>query len=87
MSKEEIDDIRKSIEKLEKDEEERIKRMRELISQFDIKTLEGQRLMEIKKLKCLRCGYAWLPRLIDNNLEEPKLCPSCNSPFRNNLSK
>jgi len=40
MSKEEIDDIRKSIEKLEKDEEERIKRMRELISQLDIKLLK-----------------------------------------------
>jgi len=37
MSKEELADIRKSIEKLEKDEEERIKRMRELISQLDIK--------------------------------------------------
>ncbi len=36
MSKEELPDIRKSIEKLEKDEEERIKRMRELISQLDI---------------------------------------------------
>jgi len=40
MSKEEIDDIRNSIKKLEKDEEERIKRMRELISQFDIKNME-----------------------------------------------
>lgn len=40
MSKEELDDIRKSIEKLEKDEEERIKRMRELISQLDIKLLK-----------------------------------------------
>jgi len=85
MSKEEIDDIRNSIKKLEKDEEERIKRMRELISQLDNKTLEGQRLMEIKKLKCLRCGYTWLPRLIDNKIQEPKHCPSCNSPFRNNL--
>jgi len=37
MSKEELADIRNSIEKLEKDEEERIKRMRELISQLDIK--------------------------------------------------
>ena len=85
MTKEELPDIRKSIEKLEKDEEERIKRMRELISQLDIKMQEGQSLLEIKKLKCLRCGYTWLPRLIDNKIQEPKLCPSCNSPFRNNL--
>jgi len=72
MSKEEIDDIRKSIEKLEKDEEERIKRMRELISQLDIKTLEGQRLMEIKKLKCPKCDYLYFPKLDDRR------CPKCS---------
>ncbi len=58
MSKEELADIRKSIEKLEKDEEERIKRMREIISQFDIKMKEGQSLMEITKLKCPKCDLS-----------------------------
>jgi len=72
MSKEELPDIRKSIEKLKKDEEERIKRMREMISQLDIKTQEGQRLMEIKKLKCPKCSYLYFPKLDDRS------CPKCS---------
>jgi len=71
MSKEDAD-IRKSIEKLEKDEEERIKRMRELISQLDIKLLEGQSLMEIKKLKCPKCEHLYFPKLDDRS------CPKCS---------
>jgi len=68
MSKEELPDIRKSIEKLEKDEEERIKRMRELISQLDIK-----KTIEIKKLKCPKCEHLYFPKLDDRS------CPKCNS--------
>jgi len=71
MSKEEAD-IRKSIEKLERDEKERIKRMREMISQLEIKTQEGQRLMEIKKLKCPKCDYLYFPKLDDRS------CPKCS---------
>ena len=74
MSKEEAD-IRKSIEKLEKDEEERIKRMRELISQLDInnKVLDSREDMtiEIKKLRCLKCSYLYFPKLDDRR------CPRC----------
>ncbi len=67
MTKEELADIRKSIEKLEKDEEERIKRMRELISQLDIKET-----IEIKKLKCPKCDYLYFPKLDDRS------CPKCS---------
>jgi len=30
----------------------------------------------VKKLKCLRCGYEWLPRKID-----VRQCPKCQSVF------
>lgn len=28
----------------------------------------------IKKIKCLRCGFEWIPRT-----ETPKACPRCKS--------
>ena len=30
--------------------------------------------MEIKQLKCLRCGHAWFPRQFD-----VRICPKCKS--------
>jgi len=58
------------------DEEERIKRMRELISQFDIKNkvLDSREDMtiEIKKLKCPKCDYLYFPKLDDRS------CPKCS---------
>ena len=32
--------------------------------------------MKLPAVKCLRCGYEWVPRTMD-----PKHCSSCNSPY------
>ena len=32
-------------------------------------------LTTVSQLKCLRCSYEWLPRI----LTQPKLCPSCKA--------
>jgi len=37
--------------------------------------------MEIKKLKCKRCGYSWYPRIIGDITLKPFHCASCNSPY------
>ena len=34
--------------------------------------------MEIKQLKCLRCGHAWFPRQF-----EVRICPHCKSAYWN----
>lgn len=34
--------------------------------------------MKIKKLKCKRCGYEWIPRV-----EKPKTCSACKSRYWN----
>ncbi len=31
--------------------------------------------------RCERCGHDWLPR--EQNKPEPKVCPSCKSPYWN----
>lgn len=38
--------------------------------------------MTIPTLKCLRCGYTWIPRT-----EEPRNCPRCHSPYWNEPRK
>ena len=34
-------------------------------------------ILDIEKLKCLRCGYEWFPR----STFKPKHCSKCNSPY------
>jgi predicted Zn-ribbon and HTH transcriptional regulator len=36
--------------------------------------------IKIKKLKCLRCGNEWVPRI-----EKVKLCPMCKSKYWNQI--
>ena len=33
--------------------------------------------IKLPTLKCLRCGYEWVPR----QTKYPKYCASCNSPY------
>jgi len=66
MSKEELADIRKSIENLEYQEDEGTN----LSARHQ--TEEGQSLMEIKKLKCPKCDYLYFPKLDDRS------CPKCS---------
>jgi predicted Zn-ribbon and HTH transcriptional regulator len=35
--------------------------------------------IELPTLKCLRCGYEWIPR----QRKKPKYCARCNSPYWN----
>ena len=37
--------------------------------------------IELPKLKCLRCGYEWIPR----QPKKPQRCAKCNSPYWNKL--
>lgn len=31
-------------------------------------------MVKVTKVKCLRCGYEWIPRISD-----PRQCPKCRS--------
>jgi DNA-directed RNA polymerase subunit RPC12/RpoP len=35
--------------------------------------------MNLQSLKCLRCGYEWVPK----SLNDPRQCPKCNSRYWN----
>ncbi len=39
--------------------------------------------VDIKKLRCKRCGYSWYPRIIEGKTVEPGTCASCRSPYWN----
>ena len=36
-----------------------------------------------KRLKCLRCGYQWYPKIVNGKLNYPGTCASCRSPYWN----
>jgi len=40
-------------------------------------------MVELPKLRCLRCGHAWIPR----TESKPALCPKCKSPYWNRPRK
>lgn len=40
--------------------------------------------VQVEANKCERCDHVWLPR---NNTDEPKVCPSCKSPYWNTPRK
>lgn len=42
--------------------------------------LLGMGKVTVDANKCERCGHVWLPR---NAEQEPKVCPSCKSPYWN----
>lgn len=32
----------------------------------------------VEGLRCLRCGYIWVPRV---DMDKVKICPKCKSPY------
>lgn len=46
--------------------------------------LYGMGKVQVEAYKCERCGHIWLPR---NTEQEPRVCPSCKSPYWNRPKK
>ena len=41
--------------------------------------------VQVEKLRCMRCGYEWYPRILKGRVKQPNVCANktCKSPYWN----